>query len=75
MVCEEKERALTESKSGDSSAKAGDVPDLLGSQDLCVVVNVFLDIGRSHVEISETPKRCIPLVSHEFFKQGVYALG
>ena len=75
MVCEEKERALTESKSGDSSAKAGDVPDLPSSQDLCVVVNVFLDIGSSHVEISETPKRCIPLVSHEFFKQGVYALG
>ena len=54
MICEEKERAFTEPKGSDSSAKTRDIPDLPGPQDLGIVVNVFLDIRGSHVVISET---------------------
>src|SRR2546428_12451652 len=57
MVREKKERAFTQPQGGDSSAETRDIPDLLGPRDLGVVVNVFLDVGSSHVEISETPER------------------
>jgi hypothetical protein len=68
MVGEKKERTLTKPKGGNSSAKTGDVPDLLGLQYFGIVVDILLHVGRSDVEISETPKRRTFALLHQPFQ-------